>query len=128
MFCIFISFCFSKYSAWRILKLCLYKGTFVLFWNQVLNYQLNFKVSFGLRNRPQEWNDYSIGIVILMFGMGLFLGIPIPIGIPIPLQRGIPIPLKNERNSYSNGNRLDFSKKHNYFLFSFSFFLFFLSS
>jgi hypothetical protein len=53
-----------------------------------------------------------------MFGMSLFLG------ILIPLRRGIPIPLKNERNSYSNGNRLDFSKKHNYFLFSFSFFFF----
>jgi hypothetical protein len=43
MFCIFISFFFSKNSAWRILKLCLYKGTHVLFWNQVLKYQLNLK-------------------------------------------------------------------------------------
>jgi hypothetical protein len=43
MFCIFISFFFSKYSAWKILKLCLYKGMYVLFWNQVLKYQLNFK-------------------------------------------------------------------------------------
>jgi hypothetical protein len=56
--------------------------------------------------------------VILMFGMGLFLG------IPISLQREIPISLKNERNSYSNGNRLDFLKKHNYFLFSIQFLFF----
>jgi len=43
MFCIFIYFFFSKYSAWKILKLCLYKGRSVLFWNQVLKYQLNLK-------------------------------------------------------------------------------------
>jgi hypothetical protein len=43
MFCIFISFFFSKYYAWKILKLCLYKGMFVLFWNQVLKYQLLIK-------------------------------------------------------------------------------------
>lgn len=42
-FCIFISFSFSKYYAWKVFKLCLYKGRSVLFWNQVLNYQLNFK-------------------------------------------------------------------------------------
>jgi hypothetical protein len=43
MFCIFISFFFSKYSAWKILKFCLYKGMSVLFLNQILKYQLNFK-------------------------------------------------------------------------------------
>jgi len=79
---------------------------------------IKLKGLFGLQNRAQE------GIVILMFDMGLFLGIPILIGIPIPLRRGISIRLKNERNIYSNGNRLNFSKKHNYFLFSFSFFFF----
>jgi hypothetical protein len=52
-----------------------------------------------------------------MFGRSLFLGIVIPIGIPIPLRRGIPIPLKNERNSYSNGNRLDFLEKNTIFFF-----------
>jgi hypothetical protein len=31
------------YSAWKILKLCLYKGMLVLFWNKVLKYQLNLK-------------------------------------------------------------------------------------
>jgi hypothetical protein len=40
IFCIFF---FSKYSAWKILKRCLYKGMSVLFWNQVLKYQLIFK-------------------------------------------------------------------------------------
>jgi hypothetical protein len=43
MFCIFIDLFFLKYSAWRILKLCLYKGMYVLFCNQVLKCQLNFK-------------------------------------------------------------------------------------
>jgi hypothetical protein len=72
---------------------------------------------------PLEWNDYSIGIVILMFGRDLFLGIVIPIGIHILLRRGIDIPLKNERNSYSNGGiNYIFQKKHYYFLFSFNFF------
>jgi hypothetical protein len=84
----------------------------------------NLKGSFCLRNRPLEWNDYSIKITILMFGMDLFLGIHIPIGIPIPLRRGIPIPLKNERNSYSNENRLDFLENTLLFfiLFQFCFF------
>jgi hypothetical protein len=41
-----------------------------------------------------EWNDYSYGIVILMFGRDLFIGIVIPIGMHIPLRREIPIPLK----------------------------------
>jgi hypothetical protein len=58
-----------------------------------------------------------------MFGRNLFFGIVIPIRIPIPLQRGIHIPLKNERNNYSNGNRLDFPEKTLlFFLFSFNFF------
>jgi hypothetical protein len=43
MFCIFISLFFSKFYAWKIFKLCLYKDMSVLFWNQVLKYQLNFK-------------------------------------------------------------------------------------
>jgi len=59
--------------------------------------------SFGSRNRLLEWNGYSIGIIILLFGMSLFLRIGIPIGIPIPLRREMPIPLKNERNIYSLG-------------------------
>jgi hypothetical protein len=46
-----------------------------------------------------------------MFGKGLFLRIVIPVGITILLRRGIHIPLKNERNGYSNGNRLHFSEK-----------------
>jgi hypothetical protein len=54
-----------------------------------------FKTSFDSRNRLLEWNDYSYGIVIVLFGRGLFLGIVIPIGIVIPLRREIPIPLKN---------------------------------
>jgi len=37
------------------------------------------KASYGLRNRPLEWNDYSYGIVIPLFGKGLFHGIVIPI-------------------------------------------------
>jgi len=32
------------------------------------------KASFGLRNRPLEWNDYSYGRVILLFGKVLFPG------------------------------------------------------
>jgi hypothetical protein len=64
---------------------------------------LNPKVPFGSQNRPLKLNDYLYGIVIFLFGRGLFLGIFIPIGIPIPLQRGIHIPLKNERNNYSLG-------------------------
>jgi hypothetical protein len=59
------------------------------------------KAPFDSQNRPLEWNGYSYGIVILLFGMDLFIGIIIPIGIPIHLRRGIPIALKNERNSYS---------------------------
>jgi hypothetical protein len=54
------------------------------------------KASYGLRNRPLEWNDYSYGIVIPLFGKGLFHGIVIPIWISIPIQRRIHIPLKNE--------------------------------
>jgi hypothetical protein len=38
-----ISFFFSKYSAWKVLKLYQYKGRLVLFCYQVLKYQLNFK-------------------------------------------------------------------------------------
>jgi hypothetical protein len=68
------------------------KLTFTLFEHKL---RLYIKVSFSLRNRPLEWNDYSYEIFILLFGRGLFLGICIPIGIPIPL--------KNERNSYSLG-------------------------
>jgi hypothetical protein len=30
---------------------------------------------------PLEWNDYSYGIVIFLFGSGLFFGIGIPIRI-----------------------------------------------
>jgi hypothetical protein len=71
---------------------------------------------------PLEWNDYSIGIVILMFGRDLFLGIVIPIGIHILLRRGIDIPLKNERNSYSNGNRIYLPKKTLLFFIFFQFF------
>jgi hypothetical protein len=41
------------------------------------------KVSFGSRNRPLEWNDYSIGIVILLFSRGLFLGIVILISLEL---------------------------------------------
>jgi hypothetical protein len=44
-----------------------------------------------------------------MFDRNLFLRIVIPIRIPIPLRRGISIPLKNKRNSYFNGDKLDFS-------------------
>jgi len=62
------------------------------------------------------WNE----IAILLFGMSLF-----HIGIAIPLRKGIPIPLKNERNNYFNGNRLDFSEKLLFF-FSFNFSFFFL--
>jgi hypothetical protein len=47
--------------------------------------------SFGLRNKPVEWNDYSYEIVILLFGMDLFLEIVIPIGIHIHLRRRMPI-------------------------------------
>jgi hypothetical protein len=42
-------------------------------------------------------------IHISMFGRGLFFIIVILIEIPISLE--------NERNSYSNGNRLDFPEK-----------------
>jgi hypothetical protein len=52
--------------------------------------------SFGLRNRPSEWNDYSYGIVILIFGRDLFFGIVIPIEISILLRRGIPVPIKKK--------------------------------
>jgi hypothetical protein len=31
-----------------------------------------------LRNKSLEWNDYSIGIAIPLFGRDLFLGIAIP--------------------------------------------------
>jgi hypothetical protein len=62
------------------------------------------------------WNE----IAILLFGMSLF-----HIGIAIPLRKVIPIPLKNERNNYFNGNRLDFSEKLLFF-FSFNFSFFFL--
>jgi hypothetical protein len=82
-------------------------------------------VSFGSWNKPLEWNDYSIEIVIHLFDRGLFLGlIVIPIEIIIPLRRGIPIPLKNERNNYSNRNRLHFQEKTT-FIFIFYQYLFF---
>jgi len=42
LFCIFVYFFFSKYSAWKVLKLCLYKGRSVS-WDEVLKYQLIFK-------------------------------------------------------------------------------------
>jgi hypothetical protein len=54
-----------------------------------------------LQNGSLEWNGYSYGIVILLFGKGIFLGIVIPIGITNPLHTRIAIPLKNERNSHS---------------------------
>jgi hypothetical protein len=66
----------------------------------------NPKDSFGLRNRPLEWNDYYYRIFIPLFGRGIFLAIVISIGITIPLGRGMPIPLKNERN------RLHFFRKN----------------
>jgi hypothetical protein len=56
-------------------------------------------------------------IPILLFGRGVFLRIVIPMGITIPLRRRIPIPLKNERNSYSNGNELQFQEKTLIFYF-----------
>jgi len=40
---------------------------------------------------------YSIWIIILLFGRGLFLGIVIPIEIPIHLRRETHIPLKKMR-------------------------------
>jgi hypothetical protein len=36
-------FIFFKYSDWKVLKLCIYKSRYVLFWNEVLKFQLNFK-------------------------------------------------------------------------------------
>ena len=47
---------------------------------------------FDSRNRSLEWNDYIIGIVILLFGRDLFLGIAIPMGITVPLRREILTP------------------------------------
>jgi hypothetical protein len=64
------------------------------------------------------WNE----MVISIFDMGQFLRIVIPIGITIPLRRWIHILLKNEKNSYSNENRLNFSKKSNTFFIFFQFF------
>jgi hypothetical protein len=58
------------------------------------------KGPFGSQNTPLEWNGYSYGMLILLFGKGLFLGIVISMGITNPLHIGIVIPLKNERNSY----------------------------
>jgi hypothetical protein len=87
--------------------------------NQSLALVTKMKVSFGLRNRPPEWNDCSIGIVILMFGRDLFLEIVILFGIPILLRRGIHVPLKNEMNNYSNRNRLDFPEKTTIIFFLF---------
>jgi len=43
-----------------------------------LNNKITY-VSFGLWNRPLEWNDYFYGITILLFDRDLFLGIVIPI-------------------------------------------------
>jgi hypothetical protein len=37
------------------------------------------KASFGSRNKSLEWNDYSVGIAIPLFGKDLFLGIAIPL-------------------------------------------------
>jgi len=73
--------------------------------------QVTKGASFGSRNRPLEWNDFSIRIIILLFGMCLFLKIVIPMGITIPFQREIRISLKNEKHSYFNGNRLHFLEK-----------------
>jgi len=40
-------FIFFKYSDWKVLKLCIYKSRYVLFWNEVLKFQLNFKSLSG---------------------------------------------------------------------------------
>jgi hypothetical protein len=43
-----------------------------------------------------EWNSYSYGITILLFGKSLFLRIVIPMGIINPLHIGIAIPFQWE--------------------------------
>ena len=57
-----------------------------------------------------KWNDYSYGIVNPLSVRGIFLGIVISIGMTNPIQTKIAIPLKNEWNSYSLWNGMDFSK------------------
>jgi hypothetical protein len=65
-----------------------------------------------MRGQPPLWSqpfrvrlvcgiDPQNGIVIPLFGNGLFIRITIPMEITNPLHIGITIPLKNERNSYS---------------------------
>jgi hypothetical protein len=72
-----------------------------------------------------EWNDYSYGIVNPLFGRDIFLGIVISLGIVIPMgmtnliHTGITIPLKNEWNSYSLWNGMDFSQKKPFIIFYF---------
>ena len=56
---------------------------------RVLTLRTNANVLFGLQNRPLEWNSYSYGIVILLFGKSLFLGIVIPVGMNNPTHKGM---------------------------------------
>jgi hypothetical protein len=44
---------------------------------------------FGSQNQLLEWNDYSIGITIPLFGRVIFLGIAIPLGRRIAIPEGI---------------------------------------
>jgi hypothetical protein len=92
------------------------------------------KASFGSQNKSLEWNDYSVGIAIHLFGRDLFLGIAIPL-FGRDLFLGIAIPWNiyslMKRNSYSSyffrgidipdgiDNILK-SKKKNIFFFNFS--------
>jgi len=64
----------------------------------------------------------KIPLFYLSVRPNLVRGIVIPIGIAIPLRRGILIPLKNERNSYFNGNGLQFLEKTLLFFIFFQFF------
>jgi hypothetical protein len=64
---------------------------------------MQLKGLFGSRNTLLEWNGYSYGMIILLFGKGLFLGIVIRMEITNPLHTEIVISLKNKRNSYFLG-------------------------
>jgi hypothetical protein len=78
MFCIFISFIFSKYPAWKILKLCLYKCMFVLFFNQVLKYQLNFKlfrVIYLFAYFGKLWIFSSLFVILYLFELTFLFSI-----------------------------------------------------
>jgi hypothetical protein len=72
-FCVFSYFFFSKYSAWKVLKLCLYKDRSVLFWNQVLKYQLNFK-SFKVISLFAYLGQ--LGVITSLFGIFSLLEFP----------------------------------------------------